>query len=123
MSSIDIGNKVKELMKKNKMTNLELAKLLNIEEQELSEKLSGKEEFLATEATKISNIFKISINDFANIFFNTNKEKIKNIKVGELYEKTNGTTTKNMEKRRKSLSKGNRQWMVFRFNRNRKYDK
>ena len=57
MSSIDIGNKVKELMKKNKMTNLELAKLLNIEEQELSEKLSGKEEFLATEATKISNIF------------------------------------------------------------------
>ena len=76
MSSIDIGNKVKELMKKNKMTNLELAKLLNIEEQELSEKLSGKEEFLATEATKISNIFKISINDFANIFFNTNKEKI-----------------------------------------------
>lgn len=109
MSSIDIGNKVKELMKKNKMTNLELAKLLNIEEQELSEKLSGKEEFLATEATKISNIFKISINDFANIFFNTNKEKIKNIKVGELYEKTNGTTTKNMEKRRKSLSKGNRQ--------------
>lgn len=80
MSSIDIGNKVKELMKKNKMTNLELAKLLNIEEQELSEKLSGKEEFLATEATKISNIFKISIDDFANIFFNTNKEKIKNIK-------------------------------------------
>ena len=69
MSSIDIGNKVKELMKKNKMTNLELAKLLNIEEQELSEKLSGKEEFLATEATKISNIFKIPCEPSRDIIF------------------------------------------------------
>ena len=37
-------------------------------------------------------------------------DKAENLyKIGELYEKTNGTTTKNMEKRRKSLSKGNRQ--------------
>lgn len=80
-----IGNKIKELMKQNNMSTEDLANKLNIKENELTQKLEGEKEFLAYEASEIANMFELTIQEFANIFFNSKvsqhenseKEKVK----------------------------------------------
>ena len=70
-----IGEKVKELMRRNNMSTKELAQKLNIKTSELTLKLNGKKEFLASEASDIANIFELTIQEFGHIFFNSKVSK------------------------------------------------
>lgn len=52
-----------------------MAKKLNIKISELNRKLEGEKEFLANEASAIANIFELTIQDFADIFFSPKNRK------------------------------------------------
>ena len=68
MEAKEIGNKIKELMKAKKMTEKQLAKEMGINIKTLK-KLSGKQEFYATEIISITKIFELDIKKCAEIFF------------------------------------------------------
>ena len=68
MEAKEIGNKIKELMKAKKMTEKQLAKEMGINIKTLT-KLSGKQEFYATEIISITKIFELDIKKCAEIFF------------------------------------------------------
>lgn len=74
-----MGEKIKKLMECNNISTKELAQKLKIKDSDLILKLSGKREFLANEAYEIANIFELTIQEFANIFFNSENPK-ENIK-------------------------------------------
>ena len=73
MEAREIGNKIKELMKAKKMTEKQLAKEMGINIKTLTKKLSGKQEFYATEIIAITKIFELDIKKCAEIFFGEDK--------------------------------------------------
>lgn len=74
MEAKEVGIKVKELMKINKLTEKQLAEKIGINVKTLSRKLAGKQEFCASEIILITKIFELDINKCAETFF-TNKIK------------------------------------------------
>ena len=64
-----IGNRIKELMKKNKITVKELSDSMHIDIKELNEKLEGKEEFYIDEMKKIKEIFELDEKASDDLFF------------------------------------------------------
>lgn len=71
MESQEIGNKIKELMKKNKYTERALAEKIGITPKTLAKKLAGKQEFYVGEIISITQIFELDIEECAEIFFGT----------------------------------------------------
>ena len=72
MEAKEVGNNVKDLMKKQGYTEKKLAELMGINIKTLSKKLMGKEEFCASEIILISKIFELDIKKCAEVFFNAN---------------------------------------------------
>lgn len=64
-----VGNRIKELMKRVKINEKELADNLNITLLELEKKLSGEEEFYISQIMKIKEIFNLNLDVFAKLFF------------------------------------------------------
>ena len=69
MESKIIGNRIKELMNIEKISEKSLAKSLNLTVVKLEKKLNGEEEFYISEMTKIKEIFKLNLDVFAKLFF------------------------------------------------------
>lgn len=64
-----VGNRIKELMKKQNITADVLAKKMNIDIKKLNKKLEGKEEFYIEEMRKIKDIFNLDVETADKIFF------------------------------------------------------
>lgn len=64
-----VGNRIKELMKRVKINEKELADNLNITLLELEKKLNGEEEFYISQIMKIKEIFNLNLDVFAKLFF------------------------------------------------------
>lgn len=73
MESIEVGNKVRNLMKTHNYTMKRLADEMGINIKTLSKKLAGKQEFYASEIIMITKIFELDIKKCAEIFFNNSK--------------------------------------------------
>ena len=69
MESKIIGNRIKELMNIEGISEKSLAKSLNLTVVKLEKKLNGEEEFYISEMTKIKEIFKLNLDVFAKLFF------------------------------------------------------
>lgn len=72
MEAKEVGNKVKKLMKMYNYTEKALAEKMGITSKTLSRKLTGKQEFYASEIISITRIFDLDIKKCAEIFFGTN---------------------------------------------------
>ena len=64
-----VGNRITELMKKQKINKKELASNLNITQLELEKKLNGEEEFYISQIMKIKEIFDLNLEVFSKLFF------------------------------------------------------
>lgn len=64
-----IGNRIKKLIEIEQIEIKELAKKLNITESELIKKLDGEEEFYISQIIEIKEIFHLNLDVFAGIFF------------------------------------------------------
>lgn len=64
-----VGNRIKKLMKKKKMTIKDLSELMGVTSKTLSRKLNGEQEFCVSEILIITKIFNLSIESCAQIFF------------------------------------------------------
>ena len=73
MEAIEIGNKVRNLMKSHNYTMKRLANEMGINIKTLSKKLAGKQEFYASEIIMITKIFDLDIKKCAEIFFNNSE--------------------------------------------------
>lgn len=74
MEAKEVGNNVKNLMKKNNYTEKALAKEMGITAKTLAKKLAGKEEFYASEIISITKIFELDIKKCAEVFFASKSE-------------------------------------------------
>lgn len=80
-----VGDRVKSLMEKRNVSSIQLAEKLDITEEELKEKLTGKQEFYVSEVIIITQLFNLDIKTVAEIFFSDkigkaeteNEEKMK----------------------------------------------
>ena len=75
MEPIEVGNKVRNLMKTHNYTMKRLADEMGINIKTLSKKLAGKQEFYAREIIMITKIFELDIKKCVEIFFNNSKTK------------------------------------------------
>lgn len=73
MEAIEVGNKVRNLMKNHNYTMKRLADEMGINIKTLSKKLSGQQEFYASEIIMITKIFELDIKKCVEIFFNDSK--------------------------------------------------
>ena len=64
-----IGNRIKELMNIEAVTEGKLAQNLKLTLLELEKKLNGEEEFYISEMMKIKEIFNLNLDIFAKLFF------------------------------------------------------
>ena len=64
-----VGNRMKKLMEITKINEKELAENLNITELDLEKKLNGEEEFYISQIIKIKEIFNLNLDMFTNLFF------------------------------------------------------
>lgn len=64
-----IGNRIKELMNIEAVTEDKLAKNLKLTLLELEKKLNGEEEFYISEMMKIKEIFNLNLDVFTKLFF------------------------------------------------------
>lgn len=64
-----VGNRIKELMKRAKINEKELANNLNITLFELERKLNGQEEFYLSQMMEIKELFHLNLDVFARLFF------------------------------------------------------
>lgn len=64
-----VGSRIKELMKIKQIQEKDLAKELNISRLELKKKLNGEEEFFVSQIMQIKEIFNLSLNTWAKLFF------------------------------------------------------
>ena len=64
-----IGNRIKELMNIEAVTEGKLAQNLKLTLLELEKKLNGEEEFYISEMMKIKEIFNLNLDVFAKLFF------------------------------------------------------
>ncbi len=64
-----VGNRIKEIMTIEKIDENELAHKLNITILKLEKKLNGEEEFNLSEIMKIKEIFNLTLEIFAKLFF------------------------------------------------------
>lgn len=83
MDSKIIGNRIKLLMKNNKIPATRLAGEIGISYRTLVRKLNGESEFCNKDMIKLQQIFDLNLDLFANIFFNSNfnlEEKLNNKK-------------------------------------------
>lgn len=71
-----VGKRVKDLMKKQKITSEKLAKSMGIDKEELIIKLEGKEEFYLNEMVKLKEIFKLDEKGCNDLFFRKTTEVI-----------------------------------------------
>ena len=69
MESKIIGNRIKELMNIEGISEKSLAKSLNLTIVKLEKKLNGEEEFYISEMMKIKEIFNLNLEVFAKLFF------------------------------------------------------
>ncbi len=77
-----VGKKVGELIKSRNVTIAEIAQKLNITENELRNKIEGKDEFYVSEVIELTEIFDLDIKSVAQIFFDektTKEEKPKEV--------------------------------------------
>ena len=75
MEPIEVGNKVRNLMKTHNYTMKRLADEMGINIKTVSKKSVGKQEFYASEIIMITNIFELDIKKCVEIFFNNSKTK------------------------------------------------
>lgn len=73
MEAIEVGNKVRNLMKAHNYTMKRLSEEMGINIKTLSKKLAGKQEFYASEIISIAKIFELDIKKCAEIFFSDSK--------------------------------------------------
>lgn len=66
---LEIGRKVRELMDKYDVNKAQLAKYMEIKEQELSKMLEGKKEFSIDNILKITQFFDLNIEECVKTFF------------------------------------------------------
>ena len=71
-----VGKRVKDLMKKQKITSEKLAKSMGIDKKDLLIKLEGKEEFYLNEMIKLKEIFKLDEKGCNDLFFRKTTEVI-----------------------------------------------
>ncbi len=64
-----IGKNVEKLMLNNNITIEELSNKLQIEPQELTNKIQGKQEFCVTDVLSITQVFNLSNEQVKQIFF------------------------------------------------------
>lgn len=64
-----IGNRIKELMKKQNIIVEDLANQIGLKTESLNNKLDGKEEFYLDEMNKIKEIFKLDEKQCDELFF------------------------------------------------------
>ena len=64
-----IGNRIKELMNIEAVTEGKLAQNLKLTLLELEKKLNGEEEFYISEMMKIKELFNLNLDVFAKLFF------------------------------------------------------
>lgn len=64
-----IGNRIKELMNIEAVTEGKLAQNLKLTLLELEKKLNGEEEFYISEMMKIKEIFNLNLDIFVKLFF------------------------------------------------------
>ncbi len=69
MESKIIGNRIKELMNIEGISEKKLAKSLNLTVVKLEKKLNGEEEFYISEMMKIKELFNLNLDVFAKLFF------------------------------------------------------
>ena len=69
MEAKEVGNNVKNLMKKNNYTEKALAEKMGITAKTLAKKLAGKQEFYASEIISITKIFELDIKKCVEVFF------------------------------------------------------
>ena len=64
-----IGERVRALIKKNKMTQEEVSSAIGIRTELLEKKLQGKKEFYVDEIIKIIKLFNLNLEECEKIFF------------------------------------------------------
>ncbi len=69
MEAKEVGNNVKNLMKKHNYTEKALAEKMGITAKTLAKKLEGKQEFYASEIISITKIFELDIKKCVEVFF------------------------------------------------------
>ena len=69
MESKIVGNRIKELMNIEGISEKGLAKSLNLTVVKLEKKLNGEDEFYISEMMQIKEIFKLNLDVFAKLFF------------------------------------------------------
>ena len=64
-----IGKRVKELIKNKNISIEKLSQLMNVDKQQLENKLNGKEEFYLDEMHKLKEILNLTIEEVEDLFF------------------------------------------------------